>query len=70
MKVTRKNNNAKTVKELNIGECFMWNGRLFIVTGEISCDGKRYVRLATGMIYYIRESELVTPVDAEVVIND
>ena len=70
MKVTRKNNNEKSVEELNIGECFLWNGRLFIVTDEDTRDGRRCVNLATGVITYIPESELVTPVDAEVVIND
>ena len=70
MKVTRKNNNKKSVGELNIGECFLWEDKLFIVTDEQSCDGRRCVRLATGVINYFLESILVTPVDAEVIIHD
>lgn len=70
MKVTRKNKNAKSVKELLIGECFLRDDKLFIVTDEDTRDGRRCVNLATGVINYLPESELVTPVDAEVIVHD
>ena len=70
MKVTKENNNVKSVKEINLGECFLRDDKLFIITDEYSCDGRRCVRLATGVINYFPESELVTPVDAEVVVHD
>lgn len=68
MRVTRESYNAKSVEELLTGECFLWRDKLFIVTG--TGDGRRYVRLDTGMIYSILESELVTLVDAEVIVHD
>lgn len=70
MRVTRKNKNAKRVKELFSGECFLSDDKLFIVTDEFDDKGnKRCVRLATGTIYYFGQAT-VTPVDAEVIIHD
>lgn len=71
MKVTMGNKNAKSVKELLSGECFLSANKLFIATDEFDAKGhRRCVRAATGIIYYLIESELVTPVDAEVVVHD
>lgn len=70
MKVTRKNDDRKKADEIKCGECFLYDDNLYIATDECGqFGGRRCVQLRDGRIIYFEEN-LVTPVDAEVVIND
>lgn len=71
MRMITKSENAKTVKEIQSGECFRLGGEHYIATDKYLDDNYREcVVVLNGGVAEFRSEVRVIPVDAEVIIHD
>lgn len=71
MRMITKSEGAKTVKELQSGECFRSGGEYYIATDKCLDDNYREcVAVLNGGVTEFHSEVRVKTVDAEVVIND
>lgn len=62
MKVTNKNNPTTTFEELKMGECFKWNGYVYIKARTIEAEERDImVRLMDGCAFSVDCEELDRP---------